>query len=179
MDDEFSELISRITSLTGLSQREAAQVAFSFSEDQTPTSAEIIDSARDLGFDVEKKHGKTKTTALGSGISMNPAEVLTEVYMVCPRVLSQHVPVMGKAPEQALEYFAEEIAELPDDVQAMLVKIDVFEGKATFWLRDAANDVDRPLGPIDLTKYASESALTDAINDLCKRLPLVLAADFN
>jgi hypothetical protein len=36
------------------------------------------------------------------------------------------------------------------------VKIDVFEGAATFWLRDEANDVDRPIGPIDLNRWISE-----------------------
>jgi hypothetical protein len=181
MEDEFAELVSRITTLTGLGQREAAQVAFGFDPGYVPTAVEIVDSATDLGFDVEKKHGETKVGEgpLGPDITMNPAEVLTEVYLACPRVLCQKIPVVGRAPEQALEMFAEQLAEMPEDVVAMLIKIDVFEGMATFWLRDSENELDRPLGPVDLKRYNSDDALSQALVDLMKRLPRVLAADFN
>lgn len=178
---DFDDLLERVKTLTGLEGRDAAKVAFEL--DGHPKPQEIVDKARELGFDVEKKHGQggAKVKAqFAAEVSMNPAEVLTEVYMVCPRVLCQKVPVLGRAPEQKeMEMFEDVLAEMPENVKAMLVKIDLIEGAATFWLRDEANDIDRPIGPIDLTRYDSESALNDAFDALIRRLPLVLTADFN
>lgn len=180
---DFDELLERVKNLTGLSGRDAAQVAFEL--DDAPKPQEIIDKARELGFDVEKKHGQAKQDAaepqtIAPEISMNPAEVLTEVYMVMPRVLCQKIPVLGRAPEQKeMEMFEEALAEMPEDIRALLVKIDLMEGQATFWLRDEANDVDRPIGPIDIKRYDSENALMEAFDVLLKRLPRVLSADWN
>jgi len=116
---------------------------------------------------------------MGPEMTMNPAEVLTEVYMVMPRVLCSKMPKMGRAPAEAQEHFADVLAELPDDIKALLVKIDMLEGQATFWIRDEANDVDRPIGPIDITRYGSERALEEAFNVLLQRMNKILAADFN
>lgn len=190
---DFDELMERVKSLTGLEGRDAAQVAFGL--DDNPRPQEIIEKALELGFDVEKLHGQTarETNApLGSGISMDPAVVLTEVFLVVPtcmpvrlddegEAIPLEIPVMGRAPEEAErhESIAEMLADLPEDIRAMLVKIDLLEGAATFWVRDAANEIDRPIGPIDITNYSSGEELTEAFMDLLKRIGRVLAAGWN
>lgn len=179
------ELIERVMALTKLSVRDAMTVAGALeaeNEDvETIRPAAIVAKSRELGFEVEieGEQAAQGEASAGPEISMNPAEVLTEVYMVMPRVLCPNMPKIGKAPEEAREHFSELIDSLPEEVQALLVKIDLLEGKATFWLRDEANDVDRPIGPIDLTRYEDEDALNEAFTVLLKRLPRVLAADFN
>lgn len=187
--DHWAAMLDRIQALTGLSGRDAAKVAVEFEEDSEPLPQEIVDKARELGFDVEAKHGasvRTEQEPIGPEITMDPAVVLTEVYENCPRVLCAELPVLGKAPDEARANFGELIDEMPDEMRAMLVKIDQFEGKATFWLRDEANDIDRPIGPIDLTRYDSERALIAAFEALMTRLSdprpghaQILTADFN
>lgn len=176
---DFTELLARVQALTGLGGREAAQVAFAFDDDDEPKPQEIVDKAIELGFDVERKHGRTKTGTFAAEMTMDPAEVLSEVYLVCPRVLMQNVPKMGRAPAEAQQHFPELMAELPDEIKVLLVKIDMLEGAATFWIRDEANDVDRPIGPIDIRRYDSEHALEEAFNVLLQRMNKVLAADCN
>lgn len=196
--DEFEVLLERVKRLTGLGAREAAQVAFDLA-DSTPTAREIVAKAKELGYDVEDpgedaRQADRKQSAMGVGITMSPTEVLTEVYMMCPRVLSQKVPRLGKAPEQFSALIEEALGELPDDVRAMVAKIDIFDGGATFWLRDEANEVDRPIGPISLKPYvegdvdendpfevahAHVNALYRAFEALIPRLGRVLAADSN
>jgi hypothetical protein len=112
-------------------------------------------------------------------VTFDPAVVLEEVFLMCPRVLMSATPVLGRAPDQALELFADELANLPEDIIAALVKINIHEGEVTVWVRDEANDLDRPIGPISIKHMDSESALNDAILTLFKRLPRVLAADTN
>jgi hypothetical protein len=179
--DEFQELCERVVALTGLSQREAAQVAFAFDEGAVPSPAQIVDMAIELGYDVEAKHAN-KTDTMDEPIAevtFDPAVVLEEVFLMCPRVLMSATPVLGRAPDQALELFADELANLPEDIIAALVKINIHEGEVTVWVRDEANDLDRPIGPISIKHMDSESALNDAILTLFKRLPRVLAADTN
>lgn len=181
-EDGFSELIIRVQRLTGLGGRDAAKVAFDLDDDPKPQ--DIIDKARELGYEVEKLHEDATpvaTAAFAGEVSMNPAEVLSEVYMLSPRVLCQHVPKIGRVPDEARQYEGiEEIVDgLPEEMKLLLVKIDLTEGHATFWLKDEANDVDRPIGPIDLTRYDSDTALVEAFETLLGRLPRVLAADFN
>lgn len=178
---DFDELLERVKSLTGLEGRDAAKVAFELEGEPRPQ--EIIDKAIELGFDVERKHGE-KAVAAATPIeecTFDPVKVLSEVYMTTPRVMCREMPKMGRAPEELNRYeqFAGIMEELPDEVKAMLVKIDLLEGAATFWIRDEANDIDRPIGPIDLTGYDSEHALEQAFQTLLTRMNKVLAADFN
>lgn len=205
MDHTFGDLLDRVSRLTGLEPEDAFPVAQALWGDDVPTSAQIVAKAKEMGHDVappaadarpemneptvedamagmtdEEKLHQRMFNALGSiHISLDPAEVLSEVYMVEPRVLQAHMPALGKAPDEAYQFFAEELAALPEDVVAALVKIDLYEGKATYWLRDEANNVDRPIGPIDLSRYPDEGALSAALHEAFKRLPRVLAADFN
>lgn len=178
---DFDEMLERVKSLTGLEGRDAAKVAFEL--DDNPRPQEIVDKAIELGFDVERKHGQESVAAATpiAEMTMNPAEVLSEVYMVMPRVLCSNMPKMGRAPDEVNrhEQLAGLLAELPEDIQAMLIKVDLIEGSATFWIRDEANDIDRPLGPVDLTRFTSERALEEAFQTLLKRMNKVLAADFN
>lgn len=176
---DFDDLLERVKSLTGLEGRDAAKVAFELEDNPRPQ--DIIDKAIELGFDVERKHGPVAAPATPiEEMTMDPVKVLSEVYMVCPRVMCQHIPKMGRAPDEVNrhEQLAGILAELPEDIQAMLVKIDLLEGQATFWIRDEANDIDRPLGPIDITRFDSEHALEHAFNVLLKRMHKILAADF-
>lgn len=176
---DFDDLLARVKALTGLEGRDAAKVAFDLADDPRPQ--DIIDKAIELGYDVDKKHGQSGTTTreIAPELTMNPAEVLSEVYMTMPRVLCTEMPKMGRAPEEAQAEFSEILEQLPEDVRAMLVKIDMIEGAATFWIRDEANEIDRPIGPIDITRYDSEHALEQAFNTLMQRMNKILAADFN
>lgn len=203
----FPELLDRVQRLTGLELDDAIKVAkavWGDGRDDTPTPAEIVSHAETLGFDIapddsppaganepsvedamadmtdeEKMHLRMRTALEPLGLSLDPAEVLSEVYMTMPRVLHRETPKLGRAPDEAYKYFSEELNELPEEVIAALVKIDLYEGKATFWLRDEANDVDRPVGPIDVTRYEGMQGLSAALNELFKRLPHVFAADMN
>lgn len=208
-DHSFGELLDRVQRLTKLDTDEAFNVAKDLWDNGgkdgiVPTPAQIVAAAEQAGFtvnattdapptmneptvedamagmtDAEKQHLRLRTALEPLGLSLDPAEVLSEVYMIEPRVLQANMPVLGKAPDEAYQYFAKELSELPEDVVAALVKIDLYEGKATYWLRDEANNVDRPIGPIDLSRYPDGEALSAALNEVFKRMPRVLAADFN
>ena len=183
----FDEMMERIEALTGLTGRDAAKVAFEFEENAHPRPDEIVDKAIELGFDVERKHDVPEdepAAPFGVGICMDPTQVLTEVFMTTPRcvpVRTSAIPKIGRVPDEAQghESLHELIDELPDDISLILAKIDVFEGSCTFWVRDGANEIDRPIGPVDLTQYTSERQIHAAFMDLLKRLPKVLAADSN
>jgi hypothetical protein len=72
-------------------------------------------------------------------------------------------------------------------VKLLLAKIDVIEGAVTFWLYDVANEIDRAIGPIDLTRYISEDdspernneRIEEAFRTLLTRVARVIAADTN
>jgi hypothetical protein len=188
-DDDFEVLLERVKSLTGLAGRDAAKVAFEFEDPTAVSPQEIVEKAIALGFDVERKHGQRAVAAATpiAEMTMNPAEVLSEVYMVMPRVLCQSYPKIGRAPTELQELDPEFLDGLPEDVKALLVKIDMFEGAATFWLRDEANDVDRPIGPIDLNRWIADDdtpeqameKLNEAFLTLLKRVNKVITADWN
>jgi hypothetical protein len=189
-EDDFQVLLERVKSLTGLHGRDAAKVAFEFEDPTAVSPQQIVDKAIELGYDVEKKHGQ-KAVAQATPIpevTFNPAEVLSEVYMVMPRVLCQHTPKLGRAPAEAQEFegMQDLIDELPEEIRVLLVKIDVLEGAATFWLRDEANDVDRPIGPIDLNQWINEedvegshARIEAAFRALLTRVNKVITADYN
>jgi hypothetical protein len=203
--DSFGELLDRVQRLTKLDTDEAYAVAkdlWDADASAIPTPAQIVSTAERLGYtvnattdappnapsiedamadmtDEEKLHLQLVNGLKSLHISADPAEVLHEVYMVEPRVLQAEIPVLGQAPDEAYQHFAAELADLPEDVIACLVKIDLFQGQATYWLRDEANNVDRPIGPIDLTRYPDATALSDALLEAFKRMPRVLAAEYN
>jgi hypothetical protein len=179
--NDLDALIARIVELTGLNDR-AAQVIASALGDGEHTSGAIVAKATEMGYELPDE--KKPKVAPGqqthdAHVTMDPARVLDEVYMVMPRVLCANMPTIGKAPNEAYEHFSELIEQLPDEVRALLVKLDLYEGKATFWLRDEANDVDRPIGPIDLRGLESAEAIEDAFLTLMGRLNKVISADFN
>lgn len=188
VQDDFEWLLERVRTLTGLTGRDAAKVAFEFDDPQGVTPQQIVEKAIELGFDVERKHAPAKLATPVAEMTMNPAEVLSEVYMVMPRVLCQKYPQIGRAPTELQQLDPDFMDSLPEDVKALLVKIDLFEGAATFWLRDEANDVDRPIGPIDLKRWIDPESdtpeqamekLTEAFLTLLKRVNRVITADYN
>lgn len=177
----FGELLDRVMRLTELEQAQAFEIAntlWQANPDGEWTAAEIVAAAQMHGYE-PKAAGATATKTFAPEITMDPAEVLAEVYMHSPRVSTQQVPRIGKAPTELQNIAPEFIEALPEEVQALLVKIDLLEGKATFWLWDEANEIDRPVGPIDLMRYDSANALFSAFEALMKRLPRVIAADTN
>lgn len=189
-EDDFEMLLERVKSLTGLAGRDAAKVAFEFDDPTAVSPQEIVEKAIELGFEVERKHGQAPVVAATPmpEMTMNPAEVLSEVYMVMPRVLSTEYPKIGRAPAELQQLDPDFVDGLPEEVKALLVKIDMFEGAATFWMRDEANDVDRPIGPINLDRWidaetdSPEQAmekLTEAFLTLLRRIDKVITADFN
>lgn len=180
--DPFDELVERVKSLVGLNGRAASQVAGEFDENAPPTAKQIVEKAIELGYEVTTQPGKDPNPpGIGAEISMDPATVLAEVYENCPRVLAVNFPAIGRAPAQleAHEDLMAEIEQLPEEIRVLLVKIDMADERMTVWLRDEANDVDRPLGPIDLRPYKTGEQLHGALMVLLQRLPLVLRSDFN
>lgn len=129
---------------------------------------------------------------VGPEISVDPAVVLSEVYGACPRMLSPrtddqgarvdekvYVPKIGRCPTKLQELAGDAIDQLPDHVKALLVKLNIEDAAMTVWLWDEANEIDRPIGPIDLTRYTTGSELREALETLCSRIGRVLAADWN
>lgn len=185
----FDENLKRVQDLTGLDSRDAARVAFEFGDDETPSAAQIVEKARALGFDIERKHA-TRTRpqpTLGPEIEMDAARVLSEVYLCSPRCLPVRpggdrveMPKIGRAPTELQELGPELLEGLPEEIRVLLLKIDLYEAKATLWLWDEANMIDRPVGPIDLARYETPGEMIEAIvNALLPRLTRVLAADWN
>lgn len=182
MVERHQALIERIQALTGLNRRACACVATSLEEinqDEDWSAEDIVREAEELGyeFDTPEPVEANEPASFAPEISLDPATVLSEVYMVCPRVMCSELPRLGRAPTELQEHIEE--LDLPDDVKALLVKVDLMEGKATLWLWDEANQVDRPVGPIDLERYSSGQELHEAIETLLRRLPKVLASDHN
>lgn len=191
--DGFDELRDRVKALTGLNDRAAQAVAVSMladakgNTDFPPTDSHIVREAEALGYDFERPEGVVdEPEPWAAEITMDPAIVLSEVYENSPRVLCAQMPRIGKAPDELQQLDPDLIEQLPDEVRALLLKIDVFEGKATFWMRDEANDLDRPIGPIDLRRYSSGTELMEGVMALLQRdangvlrLDRVISADFN
>jgi hypothetical protein len=192
MSDPFDELVARVRAVTGLTGRAASATAIVLSDeyDRAPSAPEIVACARELGFQVEDSRiAQAERDEATAEWETDPAEVLKQVYRACPRMLPRqeghdqvYVPRVGKAPKDSA-FFNEEIqaaiAELPDEIRLLLVGVDLLNGAATITLYDEANDVDRHVGPIDLAPYGSEKALNLAIVELLKRLPRVIASDWN
>lgn len=164
-------------------------------DEQHVPPAAIVDATRAHGIDVPEPEvapepeQAEEPNAIAPEMSMDPAEVLLEVYKVCQRCLPKqegqdHVfmPRIGRAPKESVFYDEElraEIDALPDEVKVLIGGIDLYKGEITVTLYDEANDVDRTVGPIDMARYEDEGQLSRAIEVLLNRLPFVLAADFN
>lgn len=185
----FDELLACIEQMTGLNPRACQAIALQLARDNDPgrsgldfSAGEVARAAQGLGYDLPdelRQLAQQDPNPLGRDITLDEAQVLSEVYMVAPRVMCQQMPKLGRAPEELRKLAPELVEQLPEEVRAMLVKIDVFEGKATFWLYDEANEIDRPIGPIDVSRYADGQQLHEAFADLVRRLPKVLSSDFN
>jgi hypothetical protein len=178
-DPQTQELVERVEALTGLNHRAAQVIALELGPGEHGPG-DIVRVAEKLGYEFEPPADvKATPEPFAAEVTMDPATVLSEVYENSPRVLCEHMPKLGRAPEELQQLAPELVEQLPEDVLAMLVKVDLHEGKATFWLRDEANDVDRPIGPIDIRRFTDGQQLHEAFVTLMKRLDRVLAADFN
>lgn len=183
----YDELRERVRNLTGLEGKDADLVTadiYAVAGDDPVSPAVIAHAAELRGFGqpaaapVATKDEQL-SEQIGAGITMDPAKVLLGVYENSPRVACERVPVIGRAPTEAQQLIGDALDELPDEIRLLLCKIDVFEDTATFWLWDEANEIDRPVGPIDLKPFQTGEALHDAFMALLQRLRRVLAADSN
>lgn len=185
--EELDELATRVCELTGLNTRAASVVAASLM-DRDPvgvwSAIEIVNEAENLGYEFEKPETLSNAKPGGPGpeITMDAAEVLAQVYRVCPRVLTVEVPRVGRAPKDSVFYDAElqaQIDALPEEIRVLIAGIDLVNGQVNVTLYDEANDVDRTIGPLDLGRYEDVGALEKALRVLIGRLPRVLSSDFN
>lgn len=194
----FGDLIDRVMAVAGVPPDAAYTVANDLwtaagspdDMDEPPTVGNIVDAARKLGVDVDVQASERSQAAEGEPaervplpeLTMDPAEVLAEVYKKCPRVMAFETPRLGQVPDEAREKFPQEIEELldlDDEVKAMIGKFDLFENTLTFTVRDEANDIDREIGPIDLGRFRNTKALERGLNVFVDRLGKNLAADMN
>lgn len=180
--DHFDEQVERVKRLTGLTSRDASAVAIDVGDD-TLTAVQLIERARELGFEVAENADAAAAKAdlpdaPAPEVSMDPEVVLAEVYKHTPRVLCAAMPVIGKAPRD-IEIPEELLEQLPEEVRLLVGSIDLVNEHVTIALYDEANEVDRVIGPIDLRRYEDGQQLKQAIDVLLARLPRVLAADFN
>lgn len=182
----LGELIDRITSLLGLEGEDAFKVAQEvYSPGRADYSEDILRyAATKLGLLSEPVQTAPATPM--PEMTMDPAEVLREVYLMCPRLVPAdedgkvHIPKLGRAPQDEEHKIPEELLEqLPEDVRVLLFSLDVFNGTADVTFYDEANGVDRTMPTIDLTRYGSADALNEAITTLLGRMPKYLAADWN
>lgn len=194
----FGDLIDRVMAVAGVAPDAAYKVANELwtaagspdEMDEPPTVGNIVDAARRLDVDVDVAASERSQAAEGEQtdraplpeLTMDPAEVLLEVYKKCPRVMAFETPRLGQMPDEFREHLpreAEEILDLDDEVKAMIGKIDVFENSLTFTVRDEANDIDREIGPIDLGRFKNTKALERGLSVFVDRLGKNLAADMN
>lgn len=189
----FDELVERVKKLTELDSRDAFRVADALvneHEHEHIPPAVIVDKAIEMGFEVERKHDGADDAPENAEpmpeVTTNPVEVLAEMYRICPRTLAHQTPKIGRVPKESVFYDEDMqamLAALPEHLRVLIGNIDIFNGSLTITLYDEANDLDREIGPIDLGRFlASDDAgakLNAAVETLIKRLPRVLAADFN
>jgi hypothetical protein len=180
----FGELLDKVMRVTGLSPVDAAKVAENiYGAERAYTDAGIQYAAASLGLTSEATDAPEATPATPEPqMTMDPAEVLREVYAVMPRVLTHAMPKVGRAPKDSVFYDEDlraQIDALPEEIRVLIGAVDVVDGSVTFTLYDEANDLDRRIGPIDLTRFSTGEQINEAIGVLLKRLPRVLASDFN
>lgn len=206
--DEVVERVKRLTGLQGRAASAVAMAATDDAEARAAevnshltgpddpdvqaqpivTAADIVRAARELGIHVEAPSRDASTTdALTLGLrelQLEPdaTRVLAEVYKTMPRVLNPEMPRVGRAPKDSVFYNDElqaQIDALPEEVRVLIGGVDLVNGQLTLRLYDEANDLDREIGPIDLTRYESAEQLQRGVETLISRLPRVLASDFN
>lgn len=185
----FGELLDKVIAVTGLAPDDAMKVAQElYGAERAYTDAGIRYAAERLGLvNTEPVQAPQRTPE--PQMTMDPAEVLSEVYRACPRCLPKqdghegvYMPRVGRAPKESVFYdeaLREQIEALPEHIRVLIGNVSIFDGTVTFTLYDEANDVDRHIGPIDLTRFNTGAELREAIEVLIGRLGRVLAADFN
>ena len=203
-DDTFNELVTRIESITGLGRRQASTVAIALTDEESdsiPTAAQIVDTAVELGYDVDVKHARKAAresgdTSFAPDVEMDPNEVFAQVHMANPGRLipatdgEVKMPRIGLAPQEAMRMMDDEarekLEELRDEAEgegnsvfASLTALDLGAMQATVWIYDEANGIDRPIGPIDLTRYSGPQAFQEGLAALMARARFVLTADWN
>lgn len=184
----LGELIDRVQLLVGCSPQDAFRVASELHVDgRTDYSDDVIKyAAVKLSVGAAEQDEDAPAPTPLPEISMNPAEVLREVYLACPRCVPAdddgkvHLPKIGRAPvEEQHEIDPEFLEGIPEHVRVLLLDLNVFNAEANVVFYDEANGVDRRMPPIDLTRFESMDELGDALDVLLKRLPRVIAADWN
>ena len=203
-DDTFNELVTRIESITGLGRRQASTVAIALTDEESdsiPTAAQIVDTAVELGYDVDVKHARKAArehgdTSFAPDVEMDPNEVFAQVHMANPGRLipatdgEVKMPRIGLAPQEAMRMMDDEAREKLDELRdeaesegnsvfAALTALDLNAMQATVWIYDEANGIDRPIGPIDLTRYSGPQAFQEGLGALMARARFVLTADWN
>lgn len=203
-DDTFNELVTRIESITGLGRRQASTVAIALTDEESdsiPTAAQIVDTAVELGYDVDVKHARKAAresgdTSFAPDVEMDPNEVFAQVHLANPGRLipatdgEVKMPRIGLAPQEAMRMMDDEarekLEELRDEAEgegnsvfASLTALDLGAMQATVWIYDEANGIDRPIGPIDLTRYSGPQAFQEGLGALMARARFVLTADWN
>ena len=185
----FGELLDKIVRVTGLTPEDAIKVAQElYGAERAYTEAGIrYATERLFGTDEPVQAPAPRTPE--PQMTMDPAEVLSEVYRACPRCLPKQdgqervfLPRVGRAPKDSVFYdddLRAQIDALPEEIRVLIGNVSIFDGTVTFTLYDEANDVDRTIGPIDLTRFHSGAELREAIEVLIGRLHRVLAADWN
>lgn len=201
-DDTFNELVTRIEGITGLGRRQASTVAIALTDedsDSIPTAAQIVDAAAELGYDVDIKHARKAArehgdTSFAPDVEMDPEAVFAQVHLANPGRLipatdgKVSLPRIGLAPEQAMRMMDDEAREKLEELRAeadsegvfaALTALDLGAMEATVWIYDEANGIDRPIGPIDLTRYSGPQAFERGLQALMARARFVLTADWN
>lgn len=186
----LGELIDRVTTITGVEGKPAFDIAYELLDEDgnvpdDVNADSIAAKARDHGHDVPEPE-RAKREGPEPELTMDPGQVLVEVYENCPRVLTHKMPVIGRAPKDSI-FFDDELDDmwraqidaLPDDIKLLIGDVDLFKGELVLTLYDEANDIDRRIGPINIDRYHTGEQLEQAIRVLLGRLPRVLASDFN
>lgn len=183
----LGELLDRVTAVAGLDGADALRVAQELLETGLDpiVDEDIVACAKDFGLEVKAPAPhEAPARAVAPELTMDPGEVLAEVFKTMPRVLTHSKPVIGKAPMES-EFYRELardelVSGLPDDTKLLIGSIDLVNRTITLTLYDEANDLDRTVGPIDLDRYATSEQLDRALRVLLSRLQArVLLADFN
>jgi hypothetical protein len=187
----LGELIDRVQALLGCDASDAFKVAQEIhTAGREDYSDEVIQyAAAKLGVRGEKfEHIGIEDEAPTPlpELSMDPAVVLREVYLACPRMLiaddegKTHIPRLGRAPQEEQHAIDPEwLEQVPEEMRVLLLSVDVFNATAEVVMYDEANGVDRKLPPIDLTRFTDGRELGEALDVLGSRIPKYLAADWN
>lgn len=187
----IGELIDHVHGLLGCDFQDAIRVAQElYAEGRADYPDEVIQyAAAKLGVRGEKFDHigvEDEPAAPLPELSMDPAVVLREVYLACPRMLiadeqgKTHIPRIGRAPQEEQHAIDPEwLEQVPEEMKVLLLSVDVFNAQAEVVMYDEANGVDRVLPRIDLTRFADGQELYEALEVLGSRIPKYLAADWN